>query len=81
MTPEYYSDEFRRYQTFIKNFDGNRVQKFACGSNGEDYNWTDVLMSHAGKFMNGLSLHYYTLPTGNWNAKGSATNFDEVAMA
>ena len=27
--------------------------------------------------MNGLSLHYYTLPTGNWRAKGSATKFDE----
>jgi alpha-N-arabinofuranosidase len=25
----------------------------------------------------GLSLHYYTVPTGNWSHKGSATNFDE----
>ena len=29
--------------------------------------------------MNGLSLHYYTLPTGNWQKKGSATEFDEAA--
>lgn len=27
--------------------------------------------------MAGLSLHYYTIPTGNWGKKGSATNFDE----
>jgi alpha-N-arabinofuranosidase len=34
-------------------------------------------MSRAGKLMQGLSLHYYTLPTGDWSHKGSATNFDE----
>ncbi len=28
--------------------------------------------------MQGLSLHYYTLPTGNWNHKGSATDIDEA---
>ncbi|HEX3358919.1 MAG TPA: hypothetical protein VHS31_18215, partial [Tepidisphaeraceae bacterium] len=63
MTPEFYADNFRRYATFVKNFSGNTVQKFACGSNGEDLNWTDVLMSHAARQMNGISLHYYTLPT------------------
>jgi alpha-N-arabinofuranosidase len=27
--------------------------------------------------MNGLALHYYTIPTGNWGKKGSATDFAE----
>jgi alpha-N-arabinofuranosidase len=27
--------------------------------------------------MDGLSLHYYTLPTGDWATKGSATSFGE----
>jgi alpha-N-arabinofuranosidase len=27
--------------------------------------------------MDGLSLHYYTLPTNDWKAKGSATHFGE----
>jgi len=27
--------------------------------------------------MDGLSLHYYTLPTGDWKHKGSATDFGE----
>jgi len=31
----------------------------------------------AGRRMDGLSLHYYTLPTGNWGAKGAATGFGE----
>ena len=77
MRPEYYADEYRRYATFVKNFSGNRVQKFACGSSDTNYNWTEVLMAQAGRQMNGLSLHYYTLPTGNWQRKGPATEFGE----
>ena len=77
MRPEYYADEYRRYATFIKNYSGNRIQKLASGSHDDYYEWTDVLMSRAARFMNGLSLHYYTLPTGNWQKKGSATQFEE----
>ena len=31
----------------------------------------------AGRQMNGLSLHYYTLSSGQWNKKGAATGFTE----
>jgi alpha-N-arabinofuranosidase len=80
MTPEYYSNEFRRYNTFVKNYGDNKVFRIACGSNGEDFNWTEVVMKNVGqRRMNGLSLHYYTLPTGDWKKKGSATDFDEKA--
>jgi alpha-L-arabinofuranosidase len=77
MRPEYYADVYRRYATFIKDHSGNHIQKLAVGGYDENYNWTEVLMSQAGKQMDGLSLHYYTLPTGNWDKKGSATQFDE----
>ena len=76
MTPEHYSDEFRQYNEFIKNYSGNRIYRIASGSNGDDTNWTDVLMHNVGTRMNGLSVHYYTLPTGNWSHKGSATEFN-----
>src|ERR1700712_1401891 len=79
MRPEYYADEFRRYNTFVKNYPGNKIYRVAGGSNGEDYAWTEALMANAGKQMDGLSLHWYTLPTGNWKKKGSATEFDETA--
>jgi alpha-N-arabinofuranosidase len=36
-------------------------------------------MAMAESQMNGLSLHYYTLPSGDWKKKGSATEFDEAA--
>jgi alpha-N-arabinofuranosidase len=78
MRPEYYADEFRRYNTFVKNYPGNKIYRVAGGSNGEDYAWTEALMANAGKQMDGLSLHWYTLPTGNWKKKGSATEFDEA---
>jgi alpha-N-arabinofuranosidase len=45
MRPEYYADEFRRYNTFIKNYPGNRIYRVAGGSNGNDFNWTEVLIS------------------------------------
>jgi alpha-L-arabinofuranosidase len=77
MTPEYYSDNFRRYNEFVKDYSGNDVYRVASGSNGDDTNWTEVLMRNVGTRMNGLSLHYYTLPTGNWSHKGSSTDFDE----
>ena len=79
MTPEYYANEFRRYNTFVKNYGDNRIVRVACGPNGDNYQWTEVLMSSAARQMNGLALHNYTLPTGIWTAgqKGSATQFGE----
>ncbi|MCL6590967.1 MAG: alpha-N-arabinofuranosidase [Firmicutes bacterium] len=79
MRPEYYADEYRRYATYVRNYSGNKIFKIACGSNGTDYNWTEVLMREAGKYMDGLSMHYYTVPGPNWNEKGSATYFGEEA--
>ncbi len=78
MRPEYYADEFRRYNTFIKNYDrANPIYRIACGASDENVRWTEVQMGAATRQMNGLSLHYYTLPTGSWGKKGSATGFGE----
>lgn len=85
MTPEYYGNLYRRYQTYVRQYDEKApLQKICCGANSEDYFWTeDVLKTcfnhapeHLHGFMNGLSLHYYTVP-GDWQKKGSATDFDE----
>ena len=73
MTPEYYSDVFRRYGKYCRDYSGNEIFKIACGANATDYNWTDVVMAKAHRQMDGLSLHYYTT---DWGKKGSATKFD-----
>ena len=78
MTPEFYSDLYRRYATYCRNYGDNRLYKIACGANGGDYNWTDIVMKNVGRQMQGLSIHHYTIPTGNWGRKGSATQFDET---
>ena len=77
MRPEYYADEYRRYATYVRSYGDNKIFKIACGANNFDYNWTEVLMREARKYMDGLSLHYYTVPKSNWSDKGSATVFDE----
>ena len=77
MRPEYYGDLFRRYGTYVRNYGDNKVFKIACGPNVDDYNWTDKVMKIAGPFMDGLSLHYYTIPGDFFTGKGSATVFDE----
>ena len=76
MRPEYYADLYRRYSTYCRNYDGNRLYKIASGASDYDYNWTEVLMKNVGGRMNGLSLHYYTV-TGWSGSKGAATKFTD----
>jgi len=74
MTPEFYADQYKRYATYVRNFGDNHVFKIACGPNGSDYHWTEVLMKEVGRRMNGLALHYYC---GTGRKSRSATQFDE----
>ena len=85
MNPEFYANEYRRYQTYVRDYNADhKIQKVACGSNGDDYSWTrEVLKTcynhsdpNGNGFMNGLSLHYYVVPNGWTGSKGSATDFD-----
>ena len=75
MRPSYYADLYRRFQTYVRDYGDNRVFRIACGPNSDDYNWTEEVMRIAGNYMNGLSLHYYTVP-GTWEKKTAATGFD-----
>jgi len=79
MTPEFYSNELRRYSGFYHRSGDNPSVRIASGANSTDYNWTDVVMKNAGGNIDALSLHYYTLPTGNWDKKGAATGFTAQA--
>ena len=77
MRPSYYADEYRRYQTYLRNYGDNRIFRIACGPNAADYEWMDTVMSIAGPYMDGISLHYYTVPGKDWENKTSATGFNE----
>jgi alpha-N-arabinofuranosidase len=77
MTPEYYADLYRRFQTFLRPQGGIRAFRVATGPNSGDYEWTEAVMQEAGGAIDGLDLHYYTL-TGTWRDKGHAVRFDET---
>lgn len=84
MRPEYYGDLYRRYQTYIRNYDGaNPIYKVCCGANADDYHWTEKVLEttfdHGTGFMDGMSLHFYTVPYNNWQDKGDAVDFDEAS--
>jgi len=77
MAPEYYANIYRNYASYIR---GDGYQKVICGPAGGDTHWTEtILKGLEGKthLVQGVSLHYYTLPTGNWEHKGSSTDFKE----
>ena len=85
MNPEYYANEYRRYQTFVRDYkSGSPIQKICGGANVDDYEWTEKVLETCFRrapeelhgFMDGLSLHYYVHPEG-WEIKGSSTHFDE----
>jgi alpha-L-arabinofuranosidase len=81
MRPEYYADLFRRYATFVRDHAPKGIELIASGPHDNDYHWTDVVMARAGAYMDALSLHYYTIPTGHWKHKGAATGFGEDEWA
>ncbi|MCI5605238.1 MAG: alpha-N-arabinofuranosidase [Clostridia bacterium] len=76
MRPEYYSDLFRRYSVFIRNYGDEPIYKIAGGPNVDDTNWTEVLMKNIGGAMDALSLHNYSYE-GDWNNKGDSVVFDK----
>ncbi len=86
MTPDYYAHLYRRYQTYVRNYDKNApVFKVCGGADAADYNWTDTVLHEcfrkpapesAHGFMDGLSVHYY-VGVEKGQHKGNATNFDE----
>ena len=81
MTPEYYGNLYRRYQTYVRQYNENApIRKICCGANVDDTDWTENVLKTCFRkndhgFMDGMSLHYYTVP-GDWGHKGSAACFD-----
>ncbi|MGN6179603.1 MAG: alpha-N-arabinofuranosidase [Mucilaginibacter sp.] len=74
MTAEYYSNEFRKYSTFMAG--GTKLFRVASGASSDDYNWTETLMKNIPhNLIEGVALHHYAVI--NWDHKGPATSFTE----
>lgn len=83
MTAEYYAGEYRRFATYTRDFPNAKIYRVASGARNDDYHWTEVLMREAfkgpigGPMLQGLSLHYYTVPGEiPWPPSSPSTAYD-----
>jgi len=82
MTPEYYSDLFKRIATYMR---AGRLYRVASGGTDADYDWTETVLDRLCRnphndvrsLIEGYSFHYYTFARG-WDDKTSATRFGEA---
>ena len=76
MTPEYYSNEYRKFATFMPNSNSAPLFRIASGASDADYTWTETLMKNIPLWMlSGVAMHHYSVI--EWNKKGSATDYSE----
>ena len=84
MRPEYYSDLFQRYSTFIQWVGDSSPFMIAAGPQFDNFEWTDVVMKNAGPGarryrMGGLDFHYYTSIRTHLSIKPSWPSLSESA--
>ena len=77
MKPEYYADEYRKYATFISDWENTGgLMRIASGASDADYNWTETLMKNIPlNMLGGVAMHHYSVL--DWNKKGPAVEFSE----
>jgi alpha-L-arabinofuranosidase len=77
MKPEYYADEYRKYATFIADWENTGgLLRIASGASDADYHWTETLMKNIPlNMLGGVAMHHYSVI--DWNKKGSAVDFTE----
>jgi alpha-L-arabinofuranosidase len=77
MTAEYYANEYRKYATFVSDWNNSGgLFRIASGANSADYHWTEVLMKNIPhSLLEGVALHHYSVI--DWNKKGPSTDFTE----
>jgi alpha-L-arabinofuranosidase len=75
MKPEYYADEYRKYATFISDWENSGgLLRIASGASDADYTWTETLMKNIPLHMlGGVAMHHYSVL--NWSKKGPAIDF------
>jgi alpha-L-arabinofuranosidase len=78
MRPDYYADLYKQYASFVHAKPGERPLLIASGDSDKDTVWISTLLKEVKPgMMDAISMHYYTLPTGDWQHKGAAIGFPE----
>jgi len=77
MRPEYYADEYRKFSTFIADWENSGgLMRIASGASDDDYHWTETLMKSIPlNMLGGVAMHHYSVI--EWDKKGPAIDFTE----
>lgn len=83
MTPDYYVNLYRRYQTYVRTYPEARPFKIACGPYDDRFEWMETVMKNVPlRMMQGIDMHYYTFsggkPSSGKKSSGLATEFTET---
>lgn len=79
MRPAYYADQYAKFATFLKVAKGDQPKRIVSGSYQDNIDYSREILEHAAVVSqaDGISVHFYTLPTGDWGDKGEGTGFPE----
>ena len=77
MTPEYYSDLYRRFSVYARDWSGNKLTRVAAGPGGTQLKWLDVLAGRVRRGVEGISMHYYTTGSPGGRTRSPSTGFGE----
>jgi alpha-N-arabinofuranosidase len=77
MTPEYYSDLYRRFSVYARDWSGQGLTRVAAGPGGTELEWLDVLAERVRDGVEGISMHYYTIGSPRWEDKVPSVGFGE----
>jgi alpha-N-arabinofuranosidase len=77
MKPDYYANLYSNYEHFLRAPEKSRPKMIASGGSGFDTTWTQVLSKELKGRTSGITVHQYTVPTGNWDIKGKDLGFKE----
>lgn len=80
MSPEEYAAAFARYRTYIFHYPGTQVEAIACGSNGNNWDWTRRFFDYMKhnhtscrlSQVQGFATHYYC------GTAGTATEYSDT---
>jgi len=78
-TAETYADQYAMFASFAKT-EGDQPARIISGAHDGNIEYADTVLSHPyiSGIAEGISLHFYTLPTGDWGKKGDAIGFPEA---
>ncbi|WP_457426518.1 alpha-N-arabinofuranosidase [Roseateles sp. P5_E7] len=77
MKPDHYASLYSNYEHFLWAPEKSRPKMIASGGSGFDTAWTQVLSKELKGRTIGITVHQYTVPTGNWEVKGKDLGFKE----